>query len=156
MTTCNHPQTEIRYKPFKTGDGRHFAEQCTVCGKKVTQDWLPKPANHATCQKWDYELEETFLSGYRQDQSQQRLTTKREQHHDYELYINTSVEWQKRRALVLQRACNLCEACLISTASQVHHTDYDFLKDEVLFDLRAVCKSCHSKIHNIKFKNKDV
>jgi hypothetical protein len=46
-----------------------------------------------------------------------------------------------------------CEAMMFSCtgiAHVVHHLSYDNLGDEPLWELRAVCTSCHDKIHRVE------
>jgi 5-methylcytosine-specific restriction endonuclease McrA len=58
-----------------------------------------------------------------------------------------SAEWQKKRQKVMQRANGVCEGCGDLPATQVHHLTYKHWRDEFLFDLAAVCDSCHAKCH---------
>lgn len=71
----------------------------------------------------------------------------------YDQFI-ASPAWREMRAKVLQRANGRCEACLVNTASQVHHTRYPSgpvtLKDfteQPLWELRAICYPCHANRH---------
>ena len=68
-------------------------------------------------------------------------------HEEYERYILEDPKWKEIRRRVLTRARNLCEACLVSLASEVHHLNYDHLFNEIAWDLKAVCRPCHQKIH---------
>lgn len=64
----------------------------------------------------------------------------------YEDYIK-SENWKRVRKLVLERDDFLCQGCRIKKAVHVHHTTYDFLGDELLFQLISLCVDCHQKIH---------
>jgi hypothetical protein len=57
-----------------------------------------------------------------------------------------SPAWLRRREMVLKRAGHTCEACLSRRATEVHHVTYEHWQNEPLFDLRAVCHSCHEDI----------
>ena len=57
-----------------------------------------------------------------------------------------TIEWQKKRLLVLKRDNFLCQACLMEKAKEVHHKSYRYWKNEPLFDLVAVCVKCHAEI----------
>jgi 5-methylcytosine-specific restriction endonuclease McrA len=64
----------------------------------------------------------------------------------YDGYLESD-EWRQRRQRVLRRAGGVCEGCGERTANQVHHLTYDRVGGEMLFDLVAVCDSCHRRIH---------
>lgn len=74
--------------------------------------------------------------------NEQRLNQKEK----YNEYLK-SEKWYNIRKLVLKRDNFLCQGCLESEATEVHHKNYVHLFDEILFDLVSVCKSCHIKIH---------
>lgn len=65
---------------------------------------------------------------------------------EYNAYLKTDV-WQYKRQQVLEREGYQCQGCRISKAVHVHHTTYKNLGDELLFQLVALCKDCHSKLH---------
>ena len=64
---------------------------------------------------------------------------------EYDAYLKTPA-WQNRRRRVLDRANGICEACLEAKATQVHHTTYRHAGNEPLWELRAICGSCHEKL----------
>ena len=47
----------------------------------------------------------------------------------------------------MARADNLCEACLARPASDVHHLTYDLGRLPPAWELRAVCRACHDRLH---------
>ena len=72
------------------------------------------------------------------------------------LYVEflDSPEWATKRRLILKRS-PLCESCLQTPASEVHHLVYpqkrsgkltltDFVK-QPSWQLRSVCRSCHQR-----------
>lgn len=65
----------------------------------------------------------------------------------YREYLK-SEKWEAKRRMVMTRDRNLCQGCLTAEATQVHHKTYDRVFDEPLFDLVAICKDCHEKIHD--------
>jgi hypothetical protein len=74
----------------------------------------------------------------------------------YDQYL-ISPEWHRKRALVMKRAGELCEGCGQRRATQVHHLRYprncwpgsaEWLAQEKLFDLRAICGTCHDDVHH--------
>jgi hypothetical protein len=65
---------------------------------------------------------------------------------DYNQYLQT-YKWQLIRKRVLEREKNICQGCGIAKANHVHHTTYENLGDELLFQLIALCLPCHNKLH---------
>jgi hypothetical protein len=66
----------------------------------------------------------------------------------YHNYLKTK-EWASRRIKVLKRDQFICQGCLKNKATQVHHTTYQHIFNEPLFELVSVCDECHNKIHEI-------
>ena len=64
----------------------------------------------------------------------------------YSEYL-ASPEWAARRRLVLVRAAGTCEGCGSAPPSEVHHLTYEHLGEEFLFELTAVCSTCHVRLH---------
>lgn len=67
----------------------------------------------------------------------------------YDEYLRSD-RWRfEKREPVLVRDGYLCQArlsCCTNEATQVHHTTYEHVFDEPLFDLIAVCRECHEEI----------
>jgi 5-methylcytosine-specific restriction endonuclease McrA len=72
----------------------------------------------------------------------------------YNRYLASAV-WQRKRQLVMARCGGMCEGCASWPATQVHHLRYPrsepgsaaWIRQEMLFDLVAVCEDCHRDIH---------
>lgn len=64
----------------------------------------------------------------------------------YNAYLSSEA-WRDRRRKVLSRANGRCEGCLDRTATQVHHTTYAHVGNEPLWELRAICDTCHEALH---------
>lgn len=64
----------------------------------------------------------------------------------YTAYLKTD-KWKHLRQQVLERENFMCQGCHYSKAVHVHHTTYDNLGDELLFQLVALCVQCHNKLH---------
>lgn len=73
---------------------------------------------------------------------------------DYKQYLSTD-KWRKKSQAVLQRDNYLCQACLLRTATQAHHKSYEFMGQEPLFDLIAICEPCHEHLHKIRNAKKN-
>lgn len=69
---------------------------------------------------------------------------------EYTAYI-LSPKWKARRVQAIARAGGCCEMCGDCDAPlDVHHLTYRHFKHESLDELKAVCRSCHQKIHQNK------
>ena len=66
----------------------------------------------------------------------------------YNQYLCSDV-WYRKRQMVLNNAGYVCKACGINHAEMVHHLTYARVGQEPLFDLVAVCRECHSDLHNM-------
>ena len=73
----------------------------------------------------------------------------------YDTYLLTPT-WRGKRARVLERANGRCEGCGERRATQVHHERYpqgcwpgsdEWIAQEKLFDLIAICAGCHTDVH---------
>ena len=124
-----------------------YCQLCRTCGATFNK-WLKAPPPGIEGQPLDVDAQERGRRAASDARSAQYEADRLAKHHKYEAYILASPEWQRRRQLVLSRAHGVCEACLTAMATQVHHSTYDHLFNEILWELRAVCASCHATIHN--------
>lgn len=157
MFKCNdHPRQRMTYKTDTNGVVRYFY-QCLKCGEKL------KPIGKIGVRKMidDGELKEEIRPF---DESiiklrralQARIISEalairvrkdsEKKRNEYSSYIS-SPAWKIKRQLVMKRAGGKCEGCGFEPAQEVHHLHYNRFGSEMLFDLVAVCKSCHDKIH---------
>ena len=60
----------------------------------------------------------------------------------YRPYLK-SKEWKDKRLLVLKRDNYVCQSCLKSKATEVHHLTYKHVFNEPLFELVSICNPCH-------------
>lgn len=77
----------------------------------------------------------------------------------YKSYMRSD-KWKLKRLQVFKRDNCLCQSCLSSPATQVHHLTYVHFADEPLFDLVSVCTPCHNRLtkqshKRLKLKNID-
>ncbi len=63
-----------------------------------------------------------------------------------------SKEWKAKRLLVLKRDNYLCQACLKSKATEVHHLTYKHVFNEPCFELVSICNPCHKLITELDQK----
>lgn len=165
MIECKHEKREFRRFVYQK-QGKpdyHKVLQCMICGQRLKHGttgnnvWWPKEAGDISLPEEDQSIVDAWrlkhkaeLAAETQAKRAKMAEEWKEKHAKYDLYINTSNDWQNRRHRVLSRAAGVCEACLVQKATQVHHTNYDTLFEEVCWDLRAVCVECHRKIHRHK------
>ena len=67
-------------------------------------------------------------------------------HDEYLLYLKTPA-WKGLRNRTLARAQGHCEGCGRWPATDVHHLTYAHVGQEFLWELRAVCRDCHDRLH---------
>ena len=145
---CQHPDTEVRYKTFSDGT-KHLCTQCLICGEKTDGSrWLSGAGiDLAALKPFDEFLGQQYRAAIERRRIASLASERRRRHEEYEEYIRNSPDWQAIRTKVMRRDDYLCQACMEAVASDVHHRNYTHLFDEVLYDLVAVCRSCHAKIH---------
>ncbi|MFZ2488270.1 MAG: HNH endonuclease signature motif containing protein [Anaerolineae bacterium] len=152
IVTCQH-QHEIR-KQVQSNGTEHFKEQCIKCGKlgKNFSKAMLTSDQMSTAPSVDKEMQEQ--SYYYHDSHpviQENKSNRKELWANwYKGYLGSKV-WRDKRKLVLERARGNCEACQSAKATQVHHLTYARVGKEALFDLVAVCDSCHHDIHDDHF-----
>jgi 5-methylcytosine-specific restriction endonuclease McrA len=150
---CEHPQLERRAR------GTAEVDQCLACGSqkggafKQSESFgsLPK-FDEGLAGRRDAEkeaqreiIDRDFVARERAEHSNQ-VAGPTEGDFQYAAYLR-SPAWQRRRSLVLNRAKGICEGCMENKATEVHHRTYDQIGNELLYDLVALCRSCHLKAH---------
>lgn len=176
MTTEYSPYTErnirrlamttvplLRADPHNWGNG-HVHEidderDQTLCGKSPSNcpgTRFRGPRSQITCKGCQRSIEASRRQvDYERNYRPRREAEQREWRRAYDQYL-ASPEWNRRRALVMKRADNMCEGCGQRYATQVHHLRYprgcspgsrEWLAQEKLFDLRAICGACHDDVH---------
>lgn len=146
---CSHDSTEIRYQVTSNGV-RQYYEQCLDCGCRIgTAIGHDKIKDPDAIVQFDEVLKDNYDYQIRQRSNEIRLDSYLEENQDfwtkYDEYMKSD-KWRAKRKLVLKRDNYLCQACLLRTAQQVHHTTYDHVFNEPLFELQSVCIPCHETI----------
>lgn len=158
MFKCNdHPRQRMTYKTDTNMVVRYFY-QCFKCGEKL------KPVGKLGVRKLidDGELKEEEIIPFDEtiiktrNELKSRIISEalairarkdnEKKRNEYSAYIS-SPGWKIKRQMVLKRAGGRCEGCAVEPAQEVHHLHYHRFGNEMLFDLVAVCKNCHDKIH---------
>ena len=126
--------------------------QCRTCGRSIGGS-LPRKEFYfwQDYPDWDADLPERYWKQDRaaaSEYAQARQQAWAERRAAYEAWLAESPEWITLRDLVLGRAGDVCEACLLNRATQVHHLTYSYGKVPPAWELKAVCRDCHAKLHD--------
>jgi 5-methylcytosine-specific restriction endonuclease McrA len=147
---CDHLWQEPRVA--LQSDGKPFYRiQCADCGQKLSHS-LPHSSvpNRERCPPWNEELYQWRLregaAAYGQCREAAIARRKAEWRAVYRRYL-ASADWQSVRQRVLRRAFVTCEGCWEARATEVHHLTYAHVGDELLFELVAICRPCHERVH---------
>ena len=145
---------KIEYvKKEKSNGGYFLATQCLNCGKctgsNLSFSLVGGKEFLNDLPIYDDNLNSEYykkLSEYQQElrikERKDNFTLWLELHNEYLL---TDI-WRSKRDRVLKRDQYICQACLISKATEVHHLSYLNWKNEPLFELTSICNRCHVKI----------
>lgn len=149
---CQHPNT-TPYRVRVANGSVQVRNCCVDCGERVgtalpqkDRAWVAslgwQPEEHATSYKArrDAQRRELLLELARRQYAERGRLTK-----SYSEYIKSEA-WRARRVLVLKRCGGICEGCGVKKATEVHHSTYEHLFSEFLFELLGLCHSCHEQI----------
>jgi len=148
---CQHENTPLVERIISDGRVQHV-HQCSACGKQdgspVKQEVDVSLPNFESKLSSIYE-EETRNLVLKCDQFYARRQIKSEKilSEDYHKYLKSDA-WNVKRQLVLAREDDICEGCRLEKATDVHHKTYQNFMDEFLFELVALCRTCHERIPN--------
>lgn len=147
---CAHQWTEVRYKVFANGT-KHLCTQCLVCGAKTDGSaWVTQRGiDMAQVRPFDEGLCDAYQRRAAEERKVAAAADQRRRHLEREQYIRNSPEWWSIRERVMRRDNHWCQACFEKPATEVHHTTYAHLYAEILWELRAVCRECHERIHGL-------
>jgi len=160
---CKCENTELRKRTIKNG-AIQYVFQCLNCGSAESKAIKKSDAELLNGSDIFIPFDDDLVINYKEKYKSGRdeiskkydvLITKakelNEQKNDeffitYNKYLK-SEEWAEKREKVLKRANYICEGCLKNKATIAHHTTYKHVFNELMFELIAVCNSCHSFIH---------
>jgi hypothetical protein len=149
---CNHPEQERRNKPDRNCRPM-IVMQCLICGDLVGRFISAKDLSAAEIaalplfdvkRQRDYDAQK--LAEITEIWEGEKDKEKAAWWARYKAHLQ-SPKWKALSAKVILRAQGICEGCRKHPATQTHHLTYRRMGDEMLFDLVAVCDSCHAKIH---------
>lgn len=135
-------------------DGRtNYYVQCITSGRRgsavAKQKLTEQERQEAARYKINLEQSREAADRMYADRDRQWRETKHEQAVEwwraYDQYL-LSAAWANKRTAVLARDAFVCQSCRERRAVQVHHLTYRHLFHEPLFDLVAVCVTCHDDI----------
>jgi hypothetical protein len=145
---CTHENEVICVRTCSNGS-LQYVRQCVVCGhasNAIAKSTLALE-DIASLPVFDDLLADRYWE-QRQARSQaQRTSEKNELDAAYEVYLD-GPEWWALRELVMHRAHNFCEGCGRRPAKIVHHLTYEHRYHAFLFELVALCRDCHDRVHN--------
>lgn len=162
LPECSHRHQDIR--ALKCSNGAiQYVYQCLDCGERVGQSAIKKAdvirlrgplefilpfddLARQQAQDRKREMWRAAADAKRRDIARQRAKEDAQFAAWYAEYLNSS-EWKRKRAKVMQRAGGICEGCMEARATDVHHLTYKHVGDELLFELAALCRSCHDRAH---------
>ena len=150
---CDHAgPNELRIFTARNG-AKHYRHQCQTCGQAVGQNVSKTRPDVGSLRPFDEALPKKYRASRNREEStiirrHIRLQSNEDVRfsNEYKEYL-ASDRWAAKRVKVLERARNLCEGCGEARATEVHHLNYNHLFDEFLFELVALCHSCHTRWH---------
>lgn len=155
---CEH--THVKPVRFTKSNGVICVRlQCQRCGESQGERRKAE-YNVTTLCDWNDDLRQSWRAQQNErreelrNESIQQEAEERQQEsaqwwEKYSMYLR-SKEWQQIRQAVLTRDNNLCQACLRNKAAHVHHLSYALYEKtgrSAAFELVAICRPCHEKIH---------
>jgi hypothetical protein len=145
---CEHGNTVVRERTI-AGGRLQYRMQCLDCGrvygppqKKGFYDRVDEAAAERVKRAEEEFWQRRALRG--RDAAFEKDREFWDRYYDH---LN-SFKWQQLRAKVFNRARLECEGCGERPAVEVHHTTYKHLGNEFLFELLALCRDCHFRVHN--------
>jgi hypothetical protein len=145
---CSHSVRELRFRTI--ADGRPaYVTQCIQCGH-TSQAIALKAALASAVGRlippYDDNLEASWRERKSTEYSEAFQSLRPQLQQEYEAYL-ASPKWRAMRQAVLSRSQGVCELCEKEAATDIHHVTYIRLGNELLTDLRAVCRTCHEYLH---------
>lgn len=145
VLACEHPEVVMTRRTIK-GGSQQAVRQCTRCFKTVSNP-VSKASVQNFCELPEFQNRVNEYYAAHSEATQLLMQDDRKEWFRQHTEYLRSPEWMKKRKMVLARARGLCEGCMENQATQVHHLTYKHWRDELLFELVAVCNECHEKSH---------
>lgn len=149
---CNHTTVELRERTH-SNQVAHYVDQCLGCGvqlqsHKRDSTIVAQARLNDGIPEFDDTLREIFF--IRGEEQRQDQWSNDHDHWQawYAEYLKSD-RWKAKRAEVMRRDKFTCQGCH-DRATLVHHKTYANVGDELLFQLIALCKDCHTRVHDGK------
>jgi hypothetical protein len=150
--TCHHSET-IRCRMVKSNHQTEYRRQCKRCGIKVGNAIPYREiglSERETLPEWDNEMPKQFekrkTAHWYELAEQEDHRIYQEWIKQYRLYLQ-SPQWKLLREKAIKRAGPVCEGCGELRPEEVHHLNYTHAGEEFLFELAALCRGCHARLH---------
>lgn len=146
---CDHPDKHVVYRLDSLGR-KIFRWQCPYCLETLSQaikiagnsEKIPMeiPVDYASENSARMEIYRRLLDKL----SKAKNTSWWNWYNEY----LKSDQWREKHNLIMQRAGGMCEGCGKQKATQVHHLTYTHAGNELLWELVAICDTCHDRLNN--------
>lgn len=134
----------VYVKRIKSNGSPLLNKQCLTCGEADGKAYK-MVLNFNDFPDYSEEKREAYYINQNIEREEKKQKERNAFFLEYNLYLKSET-WMNKRTLVLKRDNYTCQSCLISQATQVHHTTYRHVYNELLFELVSVCKQCHDLI----------
>lgn len=146
-----HPVTEWRRFPTSNGS-EQIRRQCLHCGhvlggarRRQSGDELLAEIDQSLADRYQA-VRDAEYHAIQQRHAKLQHEKQSSFFEDYSKYLQSD-EWKAKRDKVIRRAKGICEGCGERSVYQVHHLTYAHKMNEFLFELVAVCRECHDRLH---------
>lgn len=148
LPTCKHDPVFVRV--LCVGGSTQVKRQCRRCfwqeSSPVKHNLISEPIDSLPL-RIQLNYERIWAA---KTEMQQEVQDPGPKHTNEYLEHITSDKWRGIRARVLSRCGGICEGCLTNRATEVHHMNYLTLGDELCYDLRGLCSTCHEKADELR------
>jgi 5-methylcytosine-specific restriction endonuclease McrA len=152
---CPHTNCRIVWTRYSSyGEefvSRQLRHQCLECGRILTSSLkhsLATPDTPEISREEAMRYHRKRLDELAQAQRERELSNEQWRAR-YDAYIGSDA-WAVRREQVISRAGGICEGCREAEAVQAHHLSYRNMGNEFLWELVAICRNCHERVHGIE------
>lgn len=147
---CNEHQLVLVRRTLKNGS-LATVQQCVTCGVQVGSP-IKRTSEHDMLPAFDSAIQSAYLKRrnqqWREINRELDAKAREEWKREYHDYLRTP-DWAAIRDFVLQRENHLCQGCRRERATQAHHTTYQNVGQEFIFELVALCRPCHERYHRV-------
>ena len=140
---------------YQDSDNYRVYNQCQHCGKRIGTPMSKKDFKKSDLPQSRTDLTKILkesqndLSKIKKRISDKKIQSRQTDYwDDYDEYLKSD-KWQEITKIVLKRDNYICQSCLCEKATEVHHTEEKYRKNEPLFTLISVCSRCHRIITEI-------